>query len=687
MKRHVFAASSSFPRHPGLRAKALALAISCLCPVIGQAAPEAPTPLPTTDRAQIGIAEKRWTLNQKNADLKEFIAQIAAITGESFVVDPRIKAGNTVSVITSQAMTKEQIYDIFLEVLNASGYTVVTKGKVRSITPNTTARTAGSSFDEQDTPSRASIVTRVIGLHSVSSIEVIPIIRPLIAQFGHAASSASGNAVVISDQLDNVERITQLVRELDEASDNDYEVLSLEHAWVGDIARIIQDTLASNKGGQLPSGLQVIADERSNRLVIKGNVSKRARVRKLVQTLDKAGARTSSTRVIFLRHATAKSLAETLSDISGSLPGRGRDGASPGSPLTPAQLNNRLRGGSGKDDSGTVIKADEATNSLVMIAAPDKLRELEHLVRQLDIRRSQVLIEAAIVEVSGDLGDSLGLQWGYGGKSSQLLGNNATPIGSLPSIAGAAIGTNNLELGSLLLRNTNFGLLVNALSTRSNVNLMSTPSLMVLDNESAEFVVGQEVPFTTGAFQQNNSNPNNPFNTVERKPVGLSLKVTPHIGDGQTLRLEIEQELSSLTPQIARQGGDPITSQRKIKTVISVDNEKTIVLGGILRDVVRRTITKTPLLGDIPVLGRLFTHATDRTEKQNLMLFIKPSIIRSTGEAEMLTHSKYSKLKLIHNGQYKTPLKKELPRDIDSLFNGAADINHTPQTRKPDGRG
>lgn len=681
MKLRSFAAP--FSQYPGIPMKALALAISCLCLPGGPAFAEPRETPPAADTAAgIGDAQKRWTLNQQNADLREFIAQIAAITGESFVIDPRIKTGNTVSVITSQAMTKSQIYDIFLEVLNASGYTVVTKGKVRSITPNTTARTLGSTFEEQDEPTRASIVTRVIGLHSVSAIEVIPIIRPLIAQFGHAASSASGNAVVISDQLDNVERITTLVRELDEASDNDYEVLSLEHAWVGDIARIIQDTLASNKG-HLPSGLQVIADERSNRLVIKGNVSKRARVRKLVQTLDKAGARTSSTRVIFLRHATAKNLAETLSEVSGSLPGKGKDSGSITNPLAPSQGHNRFRsGGTGKEGLGVVIRADEATNALVVIADPDRLRELEHLIRQLDIRRSQVLIEAAIVEVSGGLDDSLGLQWGYSGKhAQQLQGNNATPLGTLPSVVGAAIGTNNLELGSLLLRNNNFGVLVNALSTKNNVNLMSTPSLLVLDNESAEFVVGQEVPFTTGTFQQNNSNPNNPFNTVERKPVGLSLKVTPHIGDGQTLRLEIEQELSSLTPQIARQGGDPITTQRKIKTVVAVDNEKTVVLGGILRDVVRRSVAKTPFLGDIPVIGRFFTHTSDRTEKQNLMLFIKPSIVRTPDDVDLLTSNKYSKLKLIHKGEYQRDIQKSLPRSADAIFDSSPDNGNKVNTK------
>ncbi|CAM3634323.1 type II secretion system secretin GspD [Parendozoicomonas haliclonae] len=622
--------------------------------------------------------EKRWTLNQQNADIREFIAQVAAITGETFVIDPRIKGGNTVSVISTRPMTKGQIYDIFLEVLNANGYAVIPKGDVRSIIPSTTAKTASPQNVGKERPAGATMVTRVIDLHSVSAVEVIPIVRPLIAQYGHAAASASGNAVVISDQKDNVDRITRLVRELDQASDNDYEVISLEHAWVGDVAKIIQDTLATAKG-QLPSGMQVIADERSNRLVIKGNANKRARVRKLVNTLDKEGIRKSSTRVIFLRHADAQNLADMLNEASQTIQDDSPDGKANASPNSKSRSTSsrtpQTSSKSGKKSglaNGTFIRADETTNALVMIADPDTLTELEGLVRQLDIRRSQVLIEAAIVEVTGNVNDSLGIQWGYQGKNS--VGQRTGGEGSISdpiSVVGAAVNASNnlngIPYGSVLLRNSNFGVLVNALSSQSNTNLMSTPSLMTLDNEEAEFVVGQEVPFTTGSYQQNNTSSGNPFTTTERKPVGLTLKVTPHIGDGNTLRLEIEQELSSLTQQTAS-AGDPITFQRKLKTVIVVDNQETIVLGGILRDVVTKNTDKVPLLGDIPLLGRLFKNKKDIVEKQNLMLFLKPSIVRNSSELESATHDKYSAIKLIQSGKYKSPLNSSLPKDVGQLF-------------------
>ena len=619
--------------------------------------------------------EQRWVLNQQNADIREFIAQIAGITGKSFVLDPRIKSGNTVSVISSRSMTRTEIYDIFLEVLNANGFSVVPKGSSNTIVPNTTVKTAGRIVEGDENPANATLVTQVIDLHSVSAVEVIPIVRPLIAQYGHAAASASGNAIVISDHKNNVERITRLVRELDNASDNDYEVLALQHIWVGDIAKLIQETLSGGKG-QLPSGVQVLADERSNRLVIKGNANKRAKIRKLVETLDRKGVRQSSTRVIFLRHADAKNIADMLNEVSGAIhsdsqaPSASSNQSSTAAAkgTTPRPTASKSRSSRGKLANGTVIRADETTNALVIIADPDTLNELESLVRQLDIRRSQVLIEAAIVEVGGDIDESLGLQWGYQGKQ-RLEHNSDGKIANDggASVIGAAIPP--LQFGSVLLRNSNFGVLIKALSSKSNINLMSTPSLMTLDNEESEFVVGKEVSFTTGSYQKNNGDTNNPFKTSERKPVGLTLKVTPHIGEGNTLRLEIEQEMSSLTQDSS--GENPITSQRKLKTMVIVDDQETIVLGGILRDIVTRRTQKVPLLGNIPLFGLLFTNKQDVTEKQNLMLFLKPTIIRTGDDANSVTLDKYSTLKAIHGRQYVSPLLDKMPPNVEDLFDAS----------------
>ena len=633
------------------------------CPAWSAPSVQQSTPLIGSGGSVETQAVKRWTLNQQNADIREFIAQIASITGEAFVIDPRIKSGNTVSVISSKPMTREQIYDIFLEVLNANGYAVIPKGKIRSIVPSTTAKTSSPAVAGGEELASATMTTRIIALHSISAVELIPIVRPLIAQYGHAAASASGNAIVISDQGDNVERITRLVQELDQASDNDYEVIPLSHAWVGDVAKIIQDTLAAGKT-QFPTGLQVIADERGNRLVIKGNVNKRSKIRKLVKTLDREGQRKSSTRIVFLKHADAGNIEKILAEASHTI----KEDAGGGAQSRAGHRPNTRKTTAGKLGGDTFIKADESTNSVVMIADPETLTELENLVRQLDVRRAQVLIEAAIVEISGSLEDSLGIQWGVQGKNP-VAARVETGIGNVPSFVGSAPipGAGSLGIGQLILRNSNFGVLINALSSKSNINLMSTPSIMTLDNEEAEFLVGQEVSFTTGSYSRDSSGGTNPFSTTERKPVGLSLKVTPHIGEGQSLRLEIEQELSSLTDKRTRENSDPITSQRKIKTTIVVENRETIVLGGILRDIVTKNSEKIPFLGDIPLLGHLFTNRRDISEKQNMMLFLKTTILRDGDESMEATVDKYSTLKMIHDGRAKSVLRRSLPGSANEL--------------------
>ena len=618
--------------------------------------------------------EARWTLNQQQTDIREFIAQIATITGDTFILDPKIKNAGSIRVISSKPMTKSEVYDVFLQVLNANDFAVIPKGKnLKSIVANTSAKSTGNDFSLGDRPMNATMVTQVIALHSVSAIEVIPIIRPLIATYGHAAASASGNAVVISDLKDNVNRITRLVHELDDASNNDYEVFKLKHAWVSDVAKIIQETLTKTRS-TLPTDIQVIADERSNRLVIKGNSRKRERVRKLVQTLDQEGIRQSSTRVIFLRHADAKNIADILTEASKNLQDTQKNA---GAQKSTPQSNQSTLPGSSSGSSGTqgksslaaniFIKADESTNSLVMIAEPNTLKELEDLVRQLDVRRAQVLIEAAVVEISGDTGETLGIQWGIAGTNATQGTSGNSGGNSSRSITGAILANESIGLGTVALRNSNFGVLVSALSSKTNTNLLSTPSLLTLDNEEAELSVGQEVPFQTGSYT-NNSGSGNPFTTTERKPVGLTLKVTPHVGDGSTMRLEIEQEISKLIPNshVTLGTSDVVTDRRKLKATIIVDNAQTVVMGGLLQDDVKQIENRVPFLSRIPYLGHLFRYTNNVREKKNLMLFIKPTIIRSSESLTGVTRDKYNSFRIIR------PTSTTLPESAKELFSPPA---------------
>lgn len=616
-----------------------------------------------------------WTLNQQNADIREFITQVAKITGETFVIDPRIKSGNTVTVISSKPLSRDEVYDVFLEVLSANGYTVIPKagGHIINVVPNTTAKTSSPGDGK---PIDGVMTTRVLELHSVSAVEVIPIIRPLIAQYGHAAASASSNAVIISDLADNVERIARLVRELDDAGNNDYEVVQLKHAWVGDVAKIISDTLITAKG-QLPSGLQVIADERSNRLVVKGSTSKRARVRKLANTLDKEGIRKSTTKVMFLSFADAKNIAEILSEASGiiqdsqSSPAPAPAAAPPAPTSSPAATNQPSRSTkSGIKSYAAVatsfVKADETQNALVMIANPETLQEMEKIVRQLDVPRAQVLLEAVIVEVSGGINDALGVQWGIDGTHT----NRDSASSPLSSITGKIWNNANITLGSIALRAENFGVLVGALSSRSNNNILSTPSMLTLDNEEAELVIGKNIPITTGSYQTSSGgSSNNPFTTTERKDVGLKLKITPHINEGNSLRLMLEQEVSSLDVSTSKDilgenSGDLLFNTRSLKTAVLVDDGQTIVIGGLIEDIRSKSRKKVPILGDIPILGNLFRYHQTGDEKKNLMLFIRPTIMRNSETLVKATQDRYTKLKLIDGDSRAI----ELPDRPENLF-------------------
>ncbi|USE38816.1 type II secretion system secretin GspD [Endozoicomonas sp. SCSIO W0465] len=640
--------------------------------------------------------DKLWTLNQQNADIREFITQVAKITGETFVIDPRIKSGNTVTVISSKPLTKDEVYDVFLEVLSANGYTVIPKsdGHIINVVPTTSAKT--SSPGDTQKPIDGVMTTKVIDLHSVSAVEVIPIIRPLIAQYGHAAASASSNAVIISDLADNVERITKLIRELDDAGNNDYEVIQLKHAWVGDVSKIISDTLVTGKG-QLPSGLQVIADERSNRLVVKGNASKRARVRKLADTLDKEGIRKSTTKVMFLSFADAKNIAEILSEASGIIQdSQGKKVASnPSSPVTSGPVSPTASSGQSSPQArtttksgaksksaatGAFVKADETQNALVMIADPETLQEMEKIVRQLDVPRAQVLLEAVIVEVSGGINDALGIQWGIDGTDTirgSLTTNpsgttSSTVTGTKSSITGHILENSGIALGSLALRADNFGVLVSALSSRSNNNILSTPSMLTLDNEEAELIIGKNIPIKTGSYQTSSSgNSNNPFTTTERKDVGLKLKITPHINEGGSLRLILEQEVSSLDVGTTKQllgsdSNDLLFNTRSLKTAVLVDDGQTVVIGGLIEDIKSKSRKKVPLLGDIPILGNLFRYSLKGDEKKNLMLFIRPTIMRNSETLVKATQDRFTKLKLIGNGNARQSIN--LPDRPSELF-------------------
>lgn len=597
--------------------------------------------------------EAHWTINLKDADIREFIDQISEITGETFVVDPRVKG--QVSVVSKAQLSLSEVYQLFLSVMSTHGFTVVAQGDQARIVLNAEAKTEAGGG--QSAPDR--LETRVIQVQQSPVSELIPLIRPLVPQYGHLAAVPSANALIISDRSANIARIEDVIRQLDQKGSHDYSVINLRYGWVMDAAEVLNNAMSRGQA-KGAAGAQVIADARTNRLIILGPPQARAKLVQLAQSLDTPTARSANTRVIRLRHNDAKTLAETLGQISEGMKNNGGQGGE--------------QTGGGRP-SNILIRADESTNALILLADPDTVNALEDIVRQLDVPRAQVLVEAAIVEISGDIQDAVGVQWainkgGMGGTRTNF-GNTGLSIGTLlqalkddkpPALPDGAI----VGIGS-----SSFGALVTALSANSKSNLLSTPSLLTLDNQKAEILVGQNVPFNTGSYTTNSEGSSNPFTTVERKDIGVNLKVTPHINDGAALRLEIEQEISSIAPSVQQVSNtDIITNKRSIKSTILAENGQVIVLGGLIQDDVVQAESKVPLLGDIPWLGKLFRSTKDTHTKRNLMVFLRPTVVLDGAGLAAISGKKYSDIRVLDGRRSPEGRGSILPSSAGQLFDG-----------------
>ncbi|MEE1895486.1 type II secretion system secretin GspD [Pseudomonas otitidis] len=594
-----------------------------------------------------------WTINLKDADIREFVDQVADITGQTFIVDPRVKG--QVSVVSKAPLSLSEVYQLFLSVMATHGFTVITQGDQARIIPNAEAKAeAGSGPEAPDT-----LETRVIQVQHAPVTELIPLIRPLVPQYGHLAAVTSANALIISDRAANIARIEDLMRQLDQKGDRDYTVLNLQNAWVMDAAEVLNNAVTRGQA-KGTNAAQVIADSRTNRLIIVGPPSARAKLVSLAQSLDTPTARSANTRVIRLRHNDAKALATTLGEISEGL-------KSPEGTEQKGKPQNIL------------IRADESLNALVLLAEPDTVNALEDIVRQLDVPRAQVMVEAAIVEISGDISDALGVQWAVdargrtGGLGGANFANTGLSVGTVLKAIQDKKVPDSLPDGAIIGVGTDhFGALVTALSANSKSNLLSTPSLLTLDNQKAEILVGQNVPFQTGSYTTGSTGASNPFTTIERKDIGVTLKVTPHINEGATLRLEIEQEISSIAPtaSVSAQAVDLITNKRSIKSTILAEDGQVIVLGGLIQDDITTTDSKVPLLGDIPLLGRLFRSTKDSHVKRNLMVFLRPTVVRDRAGLAALSGKKYSDIRVLGDPGPQRSRPSILPAEPAQLFDG-----------------
>ena len=600
----------------------------------------------------LSAAQEKWQLAMNNAELRDIVEEISGILGTTVVLDPRVSG--RITVMSRQALDREGVRRLFYSVLDAHHFTVIDEGDRILITPVSEAKTrAGSGSAKNTTASQ--FVTQVIELNTSSANDIAGLVRPLVSVNGYVGPSVSANALVITDTAANAQRIAQVVRQLDSGQSSMHAVVQLHHAQAGDIAPVMESSLGKRNAD---SAIQVLADTRTNRLILIGPPAVRQRLTELARGLDIPATETpDNARVIRLRHSDARQLADILESM-----GQGRK-------MAPAL-------GAGKETSSGatfMIKADESQNALVLIAEPAQVRTIESIVRQLDQPRAQVLIHAAIVEISGDIAEAVGVQWGL--NTGDAKGFINFPGTDIPIVGGLTFDEKKSAPEGALLRlgSDRFGALISALASNTHSNLLSTPSLLTLDNQEAEIIVGQNVPFKTGSYATNSSGADNPFTTVERKDVGISLKIKPYINEGSTLRLEVEQEVSDIAPSVSGvDSSDLITNKRALKSTILADDGEIIVIGGLIRDSVRTQQSGVPLLRDIPYLGALFRWTRDTQTKSNLMVFLRPTIVRSKEDLSDVSQRRYNALRDLSQPGTRDNNSLLLPADARQLFEPAS---------------
>lgn len=566
--------------------------------------------------------EETLTLNLNNADIRALISTVSEMTGKNFIIDPRVKG--KVTVISASPSSRDHIYEIFLSVLKVHGFAAVPSGDVIKIVPNTIAKQDSIPTINRDDEEGDELVTRVVKVKHISAAQLVPILRPLMPQQAHLAPHADSNTLIISDSASNLNRIIGIIGRIDHIGSREIEIIPLEYANAADLVQVLNSLKQSTQKGQgVPSQDSVlVADQRTNSILLGGSPERRIEMRALIAHLDTPIEREGNTEVIYLRYAQAKDLMGVLKGIGTQhleAEAEAKKGTS-----TKAQFD---------------IQADEATNALVVTAPPALMRSLKVVINQLDIRRAQVYIEAVIAELTDDRSAELGVEWQSSDNGKFSVGSRWSPNDdSLSSINGGVFMGRGFSLG--YLPGGNLRALVRAFAGDTDTNILSTPSILTLDNEEASIHVGQNVPFITGSYTTDTGNSQtNPFQTIERHDVGIKLKVVPQINEGDTIKLQIEQEVSGVTTNPDVEG--LTTNKRTINTTILVDDKQTIVLGGLIKDDQTETVNKIPLLGDIPLLGNLFKTTNSSIEKTNLMVFLRPEIIRDQRTSLQLTNTKY----------------------------------------------
>ena len=655
-----------------------------------------------------GQAVRSVVVNLRDVELDQVAEQISRITGRTIVLDPNV--GGKVSVISSGPVSATGAWELFRSALRVHGFAAVRSGNVWRVVPQAQAVQGSTSIASRGAARGQDIVTRVIRLQSLPGADAVRILRPLVSSFGSIEASTRPNAIVLTDYAENVQRMERLVRSIDTGggATTGFQRIGLEHASAAAVGESIRSILGEEAAG----GPRIAVDERSNVVLVRGSAATIAEARRIAQLLDTAGSHTVGTRVFRLRHSDAESVAEVLRGLLGgesvaSNPvarALGNDDAREPS-IGAGTLNrfDRQTGGAGtptNTSSGAgrqpgagaspvlgfstpelAIQPAPDLNAIVVRGSPAAIANLEGLIAELDQRRPQVRIEAAIVEITGDAAEQLGVQLGFGGAAQvgTIGGTSFSNAGiSLRNVlallgAPAAAAFPQEGAGVNIGSRGDFGIFVQALGQSTKANLLSTPSLTTLDNQPGEIVVGQNVPFRTGSFTTE-GNTTNPFTTIEREDVGITLRVVPRVHEGDVVKLEVSQEVSSLVNANIVGAADLITNRRSIKTTVLADNGETIVLGGLITDDRVSGRSQVPVLGDIPVLGNLFKSRREGRTKRTLFVFLRPTILRDSAAVAAQAEAAYSRIRADELSQeardklLRNPPGARLPVEIEGVY-------------------
>ena len=624
------------------------LAMSAAVPTIAlsQAAPGAPA------TAQLN-GTQRITSNFKDQPIEVVADAVAAATGRIFILDPRVRA--QVTLISYAPMTPQEFYQAFLSILQVHGFAAVPSGNVIKIIMDTNARfLPGNDLPDRVSGGSDEFVTQVIPVRNANANQLVQVLKPLSATYGHLASVPGSNTIVISDRASNVARIMKIIARVDQTGDANIEVISLQNSTAADLVRTLNALNGNQPTDAGGVATRIVADERSNSVLVSGEPAQRLRIATLIAHLDTPVQGAGDADVRYLQYADAEKIAaklkEQVSGISASAPGGG-GGAAPAAAAGTAA------------DRSAIIVAEPETNALIITASPKMRRTLNAIIDQLDIPRAQVLLEAIIVDVNTNKSADLGVNWAVFSNedgTSVPAGGFISPIagGSIVNLAAgvlnkdvnqaSALTGTTIGIGRLRSNGINFGAMIRALRTDDNANVIATPTATTLDNQETELKVAQEVPFITGSYASTGAGTTtgqvNPFTTIQRQEVGTILKITPKINNGTAVVMKIELESSELSGQQG-DANSLITNKRKINTNVMIEDGGVIVLGGLIRDSNRRGESRVPFLGRIPLIGEAFKTRSGKREKTNLMVFLRPKILRDGIQTSIETNRKYNAIR------------------------------------------